>query len=444
MSMRKTILISLVMAVLPLQGVFANKNYSTFLKDLDAFLTPKQIRKIVPDKEVRRIIRLAQEEDMDVQDNYLISDELLRLLRPGGVLNTEFGMLMENFQSECDRLEAEERLLAVTEWRALWLDKVSAYMGYHRTLKRLWAVDVSHSIDYDTNAHLTDPDKDIALGRNDWGSSLSGGFTFRPFINQKKGLDWTFTSEVQGMNRMMAKSNDLEYDTLGWDNVLTYNNLSRQLQRLQFSLNTMRSFLKDPDNTRMDYGNTTLRVKGRFLPMKLGGFFKSGSNFASLQYRMKEEYADVPNGLVSQDSDTYSITYGQSYMRLAMKTIQTYRWSLKYENQDVDPNAARSYSYFSLGLSYAQGLPHWFPKRNLYWMNYLSLRLKDWSETSIDGDKDGELQFYLSTSLRANWTSNFYSSFNISYSNKKRDILVLADESIDQWRFVLTNSYMTF
>lgn len=184
----------LSMAILGLgmaQSAMAYQSVDGFLKDADEFLTMKQMSRILDRGDALEVAKLAQNEDMDVLGTYLVSDTMLRLMKRSGLVKTEFGRLMEEFQAECDRLGGDARLEAMAAWRTLWLEKSFAYLKYIKSLKPVWGADLVQSMDYNSNASLRDPDdttNNNPLGRRDSSLNISGTVRYRPTMNYEKKI----------------------------------------------------------------------------------------------------------------------------------------------------------------------------------------------------------------------------------------------------------------
>jgi len=430
----------------------AYQSADAFLKDLDAFLTPAEMAKIIGDERASQIANLAEIEDLEISDHYLVSDELLRLLRRGGVLNTEFGKKLEDFQSECDRLEKNDRDLAIVKWKALWLEKSSTYLRHVRSQKRLWAVDFGHVMDHDSNILLGDPSDPVTQqnsGKEDFGTTFNGGLTLRPLINMPKKRSWKWKMNLNGAYRIQAKEENLEYQSGGLRNVVSFTNLSSVFKTVTLSHEYKGTSLKSSPNSRQHI----LSINSRFLPISQGLLgFNSGLNRVNFQYRLKDE--DASSTAAAEEVNVISLGYGQNFMKTGKNIpFQTLGWTLKYEVQSADPTAtrvdtSRDTSLFDLGLSYSRSLPKMSSRYSFSWMNSLNLRMKDWDSQSTTNETS-QNQVTVSTSISSRWSTNFSSNFSISYMNKKSDINDATTPSrtsstVDQWRIVFSNSFLTF
>lgn len=443
------ILIIFFVGVSPLWGYQSTEK---FLKELDKFLDHKQMAKIIPNKKALEIGHLAETEDFEVSSQYLVSDELLRLLKRRNVLNTRFGELIEKFQAECDRLETSERGEAIAKWRSLWLEKVSSYLGYTKSLKRRWSFDITETLDYDSNVKLVDPDKDQFSGRRDTSLALNGNFKFRPFVNYKKSYAWKYHAQLIGNTKLQSSEKDLEYNSIGLKNAFSFSKLAPNLERVSFNHQYIRSYSNNPTNTRMEYGQHKINLNFQVYPLKFDDvYFSSAIHHVKLSFRQKEEFRDNKIGTLGEDVDAFSISIGQSLLKIGNKLpVQSYGWNLKYESQSVSPSSDRDYSFFSLGVNYSRPIPNWLPKYGLNWRTSASVRLKDWDSVKSGGNtKEDETQYTVSTSLSAKWFSNLSSNLSLSYLRKDQDLKVLtatdvASKGVDQWRIALSNTFLTF
>jgi hypothetical protein len=436
----------------------AYQSTDAFLKELDGFLTPKQMAKIIGDNDAAKIAVLAENEDLEIADHYLVSDELLRLLRRGGVLNTELGKKLEDFQSEIDRLEKPQRDLAIAKWKALWLDKAAAYLRHVRSLKRLWAIDLNQTLDYDDNVLLGDPGDPTTItnsGRDDFGMTLAGGITLRPCINMPKKRNWNWRVNLNGSSRMQSKEESLEYETVGLRNSISWSNISALWKSLAFSHEYRGTTLKSSTDSKQHIFN----LNTRFYPMtsNLWGF-GNGINRVSIAYRIRgEDETSIDIGTATASNfqnlkekvQTFSLTYGQNFMKLGKGSpFQTFGWSLKYESQSPDYARTRDSSYFDLGLNYTRALPNLSSRYNINWNNRMSFRLREWDTESATNETEQQ-QFSLNTALNARWNPNFSTNFSLSYMVKKSDVNDVArpwrsPTYVNQWRFAISNSFLTF
>jgi hypothetical protein len=445
-------LLTLSMLCLMWGSLSAYQSADSFLKELDEFLTPKQMSKIISDEFASKIASLAEKEDMEVSDNYLVSDELLRLLRRGGVLNTELGKLLEDFQSECDRLEKNERDLAIAKWKALWLEKASTYLRHVRSLKRLWAVDFSHSVDHDSNILQGDPSDPVTQfnsGKDDYGTTFKGGLTLRPLINMPKNRNWRWNVNFNGTYRIQAKEEALEYSSAGLRNSLSFSRLSKLWTSFSISHEYLGTSLKSSPNS----GQHIIGLNSRFMPMVKGPLgFNNGINNIGFQVRLKNE--DSSSTSAEEDVQVFSLSYGQNFMKTGKSNVfQTIGWTLRYESQSADPTAtrldtSRDTSVFDLGLSYSRSLPTLSDRYNFNWRSSLNYRIKDWDTASATNETE-QNQVSLSTALSARWNTNFTSNLSLSYMNKDSDISdpllpTRTSSSVDQWRVVFANTFLTF
>ena len=430
----------------------AFQSADTFLKDLDEFLTPTEMSKIIGDERASQIASLAEVEDLEISDHYLVSDELLRLLRRGGILNTQFGKKLEDFQSECDRLEKDDRDLAIAKWKALWLEKSSNYLRHVRSLKRLWAVNFGHVMDHDSNILLGDPSDPVTQlnsGKEDFGTTFNGGLTLRPLINDSKKRNWNWKINLNGASRIQAKEENLEYQSGGLRNVVSFSNLSSVFKTLTVSHEYKGTSLKSSPNSKQHI----ISLNSRFSPISYELFgFNNGLNRINFQYRLKDENAS--STAAAEEVNVVSLGYGQNFMKTGKNTpFQTLGWTLKYEAQSADPtttriDTSRDTSLFDLGLSYSRSLPKISSRYSLNWMNSINFRLKDWDSQSATNETS-QNQITISTSLSSRWTTNCSSNFSISYMNKKSDINdpttpTRTSSTVDQWRVVFSNSFLTF
>lgn len=432
-------------------SAWAYQSPDAFIKEADAYLSMKQMSRLLDREDAIEVARLAQEEDMDLSDNYLISDKMLRMMKRSGLMNTEFGRLMEEFQAECDRLTGEERAEAMSAWRALWLDKSFAYLKYIKSLKPVWGADLVQSLDYNSNASLRDPDDPSSsslLGMRDVGLMVDGGLRYSPTINREKKLGWGYTAKVNAMKQVQASEDSLEFETLSMNHGGRWMSPFKHIRKISLDWNFLRSYSKNPANERSDYGRHSLRLslvsdvqemKGRWAT----GYFHS----ASVQRRWKDEYPDLGVGVLQNDVDTTVLNYGMTYMRMSESVpFQTLSWGLTYENQSVSATSSRSYDSWGLNLGYTRGLDDLYAKHNLNMSSSLSYRVKD-VDGSLASSLDKENQLLASVALNATWSAGWSSSLSLSYLNKDKDLVAggaVSSQSVDQWRVAWTNILSTF
>lgn len=421
------------------------------LQQLNRDLTPKAIGKYVPKQNTTSVIRLAMEEDLDAdyENNYLLSDEMLSLLNKDGVLGSSFAAKIEKFQNYIDGLDSEEeKMIAIAEWKTLWLDKISERQVYLKGLKKLFTFDLTQSVNYDSNLRLESSD-DAFSGADDTGGSLAGGINYRPFINKKKSKDWSYNMRLSGRRTYQAEENDLQYDFITFSNALTFRNIHHNIPLMKFSITETVGFQRGSTDSerRYEYNQGVINGKVQFSPFQPKSFldyFQSGIQEVNLRFRSKHEEAG-PGGANPKEDDLYafSASYGHMYLRHKKgQPLQTFKWDIKAETQILDTDDSRDYNYLKLSALYTRELSDLTDKFDLTWINSGSLRLKDWSDPSAGG-RDDEEEYFLSTGVRSVWTNYFSSSLNASYRKRNQGLSGAAGRDIDQWRVVLSNTFLT-
>lgn len=448
--MKKSLLLLKFLLLMTLPGFTAPVD--DYLEKLDSFLSKKEMKKLIPDRKALNIYRLAEDEDMELTDDYLISDALLREIKRRGLINTKFGELIEEFQNECDKLNEIPRKEALARWKSLWLEKVSGYLRYLKTLKPIWTVDLNQTLDYDSNVRLRPQDDttNTYTHKSDVGALHNLGFSLRPFINRNKNSNWNYTFKLNGSSRVQSKIEDVEYNTWGFTNSLGWNRLNDVLTQLRFSQNFERSYSRNPADPRLEFDQYTFSILAGFLPMSFPDrYFKSGSWRTTLSYKTKEEFKN-DNGIktVDEDLDIFTWKLSQNFLRIGKNIpLETLGWYLKLEHQDVSPNSYRKFSLLALGVNHSKGLHEIFKRYPLSWRSSLEVRLKDWGDartTAGNTDPEGESQVTVSTSVRSRWTANFSSSLRLSFMRKDKDVTNAAGEDINQFKVSITNTFLTF
>lgn len=423
-----------------------------YLLRLDDYLSPKTMAELIPNRKALDIYRLAEDEDMEVTDDYLISDILLRNIQRSGLIDTEFGKFIEDFQNECDKLNEIPRREAIARWRSLWLEKVSNYLRYVKSLKRVWTYDLSQTIDQDSNVRLTPQDQttNTFSDKSDIGATHAIGLHYRPFVNHKRWSKYNYQFNLGGMTRKQASVKEVEYDTWSFGNEMRLKGISSNLTSLKFYQAYERSYTNNPTDPRMEFDQWTLGVRGTMFPMVFkSGYFKSASFTGGLSYKMKNEFMN-DNGIktVDEDIDTITLSLSQNFIRVGSGIpLETMGWSLSYQTQDVSPNDYRKFSYFSGGANYSRSLSKIIPKFPTTWRSSIGLRLKDWGDARTAtgfADNESETQYTVSTSLRARWTANFSSRLALSYLHKDKGVTNSSDSKIDQFKITLNNTILTF
>jgi hypothetical protein len=439
---------------------WAYQSVDGFIKDADELLTMKQMSKLLDRDDAMSVAKLAQEEDMEALGPYLVSDDMLRMMRRSGLVKTEFGLLMEEFQAECDRLTENERLEAMAAWRSLWLEKSFAYLKYIKSLKPVWGADLMQSMDYNSNVSLRDPDSPGAvntLGMRDTGMTLNGTLRYRPTINREKKLGWSYLAKLDVLKQSQSSVEEVQYETVSLDHGFRMNQPMEGVQNVSFNWNYMRSYSKDPASERMDYGRHAFKL-GLVSEIKsVDGKWATGyMHNASLQYRAKEEYPGVGGfAPIGNDLDTVVLNYGMTYLKAASDTpFQTLSWNLSYEQQsgeeDSSVNAGRDYDVWALMVGYSRGLSDFISEYNMNLSSSLSYRFKD-GDGSGRGTVLEDQQWLASVALNATWTAYWSSSFSVSYLNKVQDKIqslpnpqVPRTNDSEQWRVAWTNILSTF
>ena len=420
------------------QVSMAYQSAGAFLKDADEALTMKQLSQLVPKDRAVEVSKLAQEEDLDLKGPYLVTDDCLRLLKRRGLVDSDFGRLMEAYQAECDRLSEQERLEALAAWRNLWLDKTSAYVRYVKSLKSVWTFEASNTLDYSSNASLVDPDSTspVLSGDSDVGLGLDGSVKYRPTINREKDLGWGYEATLNGFTQKQASEDALEVDTFSLNNGIDFNRPFTGLRKLSLDWNYLRSYSQAPGNERMEYGRHALSLSGFSEIKKMTGYFDGYYHTGTVQYRAKEEFPLT--GALGEDFNTYVLRYGLTLLRHGENVpFQTYYAGLSYENEAADRNDKRDYSVWMANLNYSRSLSDVVTRYALSWDSGVSYRMKDASDSIGYPDED---QVMVSTALRAVWNAYASSSISVSYLNKNKENA----PDVDQFRIAWTNVITTF
>jgi hypothetical protein len=428
----------------------ANVKTDEHLQNLDKALSPRAIQKFIAKEQSKAAVSLAMEEDLNAEypNYYLLSDDMLNLFDKEGILTSPFAHQIEAFQAHVDSLKnEEEKAMAISAWKSLWLDKVSEYQVFLKSLKKRVTFDLSQDFNYDSNIKVLDNDQNSGLA--DSGASFSAGLNWKPFINNKKSMDWRYAFRLSGRRTLQTDENDVQYDYLTWSNRLSYANIAPGVSTLSFNLSGTYGFQKgDGAAERFEYSQYALGSSVSFLPFKAShitfGHFKSGVHKASLRIRFKDEAANTASGILQEDVNILTLTYGQMYSQVnKTQPFQILGWNVSIENQEVDIVDTRDYTYLKLGTYYIRNISSLIENSNLTWNSRVSLRLKDWSNSTA-GTRENEFEYYLSTGVSNAWTGNFSTSLDLSYRNRSQDLNNATDQDIEQWRIVLSNSFLTF
>ena len=426
--------------------LFADKSTEEHLEELDKVLTSKEIREFLSKKHAKSVVSLAMDEDLDSDypNFYLLSDEMLNLLRKDKVLKSDFAKKIEAFQAYIDTLKGEEKALAISTWKSLWLDKVSEYQVYLQGLKKRFSWDITQAFNYDTNIRIVDND-DVSTGKSDAGASVATGLNWKPFINHKKDLDWRYVMRFGANRSYQNDEDDLQYDYLIWTNRLTYLNLTKHITSLSFGLSGTFAY-NQGSQKRYEFNQWALTSRISFIPFDASqitfGHFKSAIQQASIRYRLKEESAR--DGFI-EDTDVNIITLSYGHIYSQVKThspFQVLSWDLSLENQSVDNVETRDYTFFRLRSYYSRDISSLIKGSNLSWDSRASIRLRNWSDPSA-GTREDEEEYMISTSISNTWTQSFSSSLSINYRKRNQGINGDAVINSDQWRFVLTNTIIS-
>lgn len=437
------------------------------LKEIDSFLSNAEMSRLIPRDKMEEIYSLSRREDMEITDNYLVSDELLLLLNRRAVLHGEFGALVEKLQTVADGLPAAERTALLSHWKTLWLEKTSKFVRYAGTLKRKWALTYYNTLDYDTNVRLEPQDSagSSFSERADTGFSNSASLQLRPFVNRQDLKNWTIETIPSGYMRMQASVKEVQYNVLGLTQVVAYDSPERFITRTQFTFGYERNYSTDPWHRRMQSGQENAALRLQFWPVKFGekAFFSGSSCKLSASYRGRMDYGDSglrsnpvsssPDGFWDQDNDALNFALGQNFSRHGKgRTFQTFGWNMEYEASDTSPSPSKDYHFVSLSLNYSRNIASHYFRNPLSWRTSLSYRDKQKErpkayDATLDRKKQDlsdETQLSLNTSLRATWSRNWSSSLGLSYAMKNQDLVGGYSGDVNQFRVSWTNTFLTF
>ncbi len=418
-----------------------------FLEQVDKGLSMKVMGKMVPRSNINAIYTLAQEEDMEVQDGFLISDELLRLLNKKGILDTEIGSVLESLQNCIDGVNTEERMQLIEVWRSLWLNKVADYARYVNGLKKIYTLDFSTTVDFDTNVKLSPEDQanpfyseEDALGINN-----NFGVTLRPFINSKDMKDWSLETRVGVDVRRMSKVEVVQYDEVNFAQSYRRKFDEGVLRAINGRLGYSRSFSQAPGAQRLEFERWSLFQGFKFRPMSISwGKVNKTAFSVNLGYRNKDDFANPGAGLAFDLKNSgFDIKVAEDFYAGIGGKTHTLGWYLRVDAQSTDQVATRDYSSYALGLKY--GLPVDIPNfsRKLLWNSRLELRKKTW-DSPVAGGLEDEFQFSVDTNLRAVLSENWSTRLGLSYLTKDQSMFQAASQDIKQFRIAWTSTYLTF
>lgn len=441
----------LPMLLLSLSGplsaqVMEGADAEALLAELDAFLTPSNMRKLLQRKQIDVIYRMAQEEDMAWGDEYLISNQLLQLLHKRGILNTPFGALMERLQEMADELPADQKAELTGRWRSLWLDKTSEFVRHQKAQRRVWTFDYSHSFDYDSNVALdpTDNTKSRYADKDAVGLSNDIGFAWRPFVNHLKSWDIQLLKLSYGTREQSRIKSTLS-DSVTAATSVGYDFSDGVFQRIGWSQRFLSSYSKNPANKRHDFRQLSESLNFDLRAWKIpSAYFNRTQMRLNLGYNNKDDFRDVRVATsVSDDSDAFNATLSQNFSRLG-GTYQDLGWSLRYENQSTQPTRSRDFSNFNFGVHYARSVKaSWISSNPLQWRSTIDVRNKDWDNAVAASAKD-EFQYQLGTSLRASWSTNWSTRLALSWMAKDQDLQGGGSLDVEQFRASITNTFLTF
>jgi len=426
-------------------SLWSDQSPEAFLGEADQMLTDRQLDRLIPRESLVEVARLAQEEDMEPLDKYLISDDTLRLLRRSSLIGTDFGNLMEEYQAECDRQGGDAKIVALSEWRSLWLEKVFGHLRYIRSLKPVWSASLSQTMDYTNNVNLlVDPDSPTGnggLGDDDSGLGLTGGLTYMPLINHNREKNWDYVGSFSLSTQFQGSEEQLEYDALQFSNRIDFKEPFSMVRKASVDWNFFRLYsYKDNGNPSSDFYRhaLTFSLDGHGRKMKNGSYFDAYVPKASLQIRLKDEV-----GATIDEITTFRLKFGWSYLRSRKdEAFSSLGWTVDYQQDGADSVKARDFAAIGLRVYYFKVIEDLLPSRDVNWNSSIYVRHRDYDAPTA-GTYESEDEVLLSTSLNTSWSARLSSSVSLTYLNKERDVLSAASESIDQWKVMWMNRFIT-
>lgn len=439
------------------------------IQALAEYLDNKTLSKLIPAKNAEKVYRLAQEEELEINDSMVITDQTLVLLNPKAVTNTKFSDLVDDLQQKCYAAYPEKRMRLLSQWREVWLEEVGAYLRYAHSLKPIWKLDLYQSFDYTDNANLVDPDKDVFSEEASSGVTFDGNLRLRPWINQDtKGWDFitTLNAFTKIYNNSDLKDAGYEAQSVGLGQTATHKLKKGFVNKYTLSYNFTKSYRPKPERYS-DYDQHRVGLSVGFQPFIFKNtYFRTYTPSINISYRKKTDAKDPSvsafdpaNNVFSEagrenESDTLSISLMETLATASsVKVPFQLSFNLYYDSHD---NTAHSYSYSRIGLgAFAIVLyPEAFGGRGLSWTSSLDYSSKDWdtewvnaSETTDKNDEEGTLSIASGVSTR--WNAFWSSALSLSYSTRDRtvvsgvDRVSSTDKSIDQFNIILSNIVLT-
>jgi hypothetical protein len=406
---------------------------ATCLKELDVVLDHGEISRIVERRQLMKVVRLAQDEDMGCEDERLLTDEMLVLLKSREVVESPLWPLLDALRLELQKLSFLERIEVVAEWRSLWMEKVIAHVVYVNSLKRPWDVGFKQSLAYNSNVALLDPDSisDSADYKGeDWGLGLGGELSFKPTINIEKKLGWSYENQFNVYRQIQFDKQFLDVDLVSFAHKLTWFDPFKKVDRVSLGWDYLKAYSKDPTLSRGEYGRHAfrLKVRGNAVPVKKM-FFDACIQRGSFQYRWKEEYP------VPEDIYTWSVAYGVTLLAGGDgETPQSLAFDVSHDRDHASQNGLRDFEASSLMVIYGRSLADFVFGWPSSCMAALSVRKKEAASADLD-----ELQFFSTLALMTSVTPYWSTSMSVTYLDKDR-----LDKDIQQWILAWNNDFATF
>jgi hypothetical protein len=438
-------------------SLWAYQSPEAFLKEADGMLDSRRMDRLIPRDNLVAVAKLAQDEDMEPLDQYLISDDTLRLLRRTSLIGTDFGRLMEEYQAECDRQGGDQKVMALSEWRSLWLEKVSQHLRYVRSLEPVWSFSLRQTFDHTNNVLLADPDDPASAGtdKDDSGMGISGGLSYMPLLNHNKDKSWDYVGTFGLGSQFQGTEEELEYDTVNISNLFVLREPFDHVRRATVKWDFFRLYSSNPNgNSSSDFHRhaLTFSLDGKARKMREGAYFDAYLPKVSFQYRLKKEIGDnllddASVSLSEIDVSTLQLKFGWSYLRSRKdEAFSSLGWTFDYQQESANDKKSRDYGSYGLRVSYFRSLEGLLPSRVLNWNSSVYYRIRNYDSPVANTD-DSIDEILMLTSLNTSWSASLSSSLSFSYLNKSIDVSSpttrLANESKNQWKVMWMNRFVT-
>lgn len=426
------------------------------LKSSQELLTHSVFKRILPKENLLAAYKQAQDDDFSVAGENLFSSEMEALLAPAyeGDWFSGSPSLLSDYQgvlAAMKTMSPEDRGKLQSYWRSAFLDKLMSYVAYISSLQSPYSWMLMSQLEYNSNLNrvpeAVNPSAlQASSGKDDFMHMALGNFAWKPFVNAKKGRDWSFKlgADAVHMFHFDHKENDAfifnikpKYSLNFKDSLLQNFYVQYGAQHFLYSgdsssRNLSSSFFSNKLSTGWGFG--AVQFKNSML--------KSIDSQLTLSYDMKDYFNQSETGLDAKEfkwsfTEGFNFAVSEKQHRLALELS-----SARYRTAST---VSGEYDDFQISLAHSHQ-QSWSVLDNAIMLSEkFSYRMKEWDQISAFGGQEEDLMT-LGVQAATKWSKSTLVMLNVKNvwrSGHRKASAVAESLDADQFSIALGLSFLS-